>query len=561
MWACSTGGGESNPAARDSEREDSAPDTAVDTGETGGGSGAETGGETGEDSAPPGVDADGDGWTDTEGDCDDTRANVYPGAPDGCDALDQDCDGVAIPGGACGERWDPGVSASWVITGAWEDAGLETRGAAGATDSSGRAGAYLWLNAEHSSAGGLLPGALELAPAMTTASLPVWHGDPARDFIDLLKDAGDIDGDGLGDVSTGYGGDDAGSRDGNLYVLLGRPGGWPAGVSDIRDVADGWWTDQSGYLPYADHVPGADLDGDGHADLVLVTDDADVGVGWRPYLGGSGELPYGADVATVEIALTGTGSFTLGYYSTAVLPDLDGDGSDEIMVNDSNHVDGRGSILVVEGESLLGGLATIEDVGSYAYFIDPDAEGGGTGYFTERTRLADDLDGDGNPEISLARGFSDPDDDSGLVCTSLVLGGQVPEGELTAREYARVCPPEAVVAYESAWAFATDWLPDVDGDGLNDLLVYAWDGGDTRDRRVCFLRTSEIAAGGVYDDHAPEEACFWDSEPLLSDLTGDGLPEWIFSDDGYDDPTHGENAGRILIMEGFDIPFDDPSKW
>jgi hypothetical protein len=38
------------------------------------------------------VDADGDGFTPCEGDCDDTRASVYPSAPPVCDGLDNDCD-------------------------------------------------------------------------------------------------------------------------------------------------------------------------------------------------------------------------------------------------------------------------------------------------------------------------------------------------------------------------------------------------------------------------------------------------------------------------------------
>ena len=34
-------------------------------------------------------------WTATEaGDCDDTRAITYPGAPEQCDGLDNDCDGT-----------------------------------------------------------------------------------------------------------------------------------------------------------------------------------------------------------------------------------------------------------------------------------------------------------------------------------------------------------------------------------------------------------------------------------------------------------------------------------
>ena len=44
-------------------------------------------------------------------------------------------------------------------------------------------------------------------------------------------------------------------------------------------------------------------------------------------------------------------------------------------------------------------------------------------------------------------------------------------------------------------------------------------------------------------------------------LTSDGLPEWVFSDPDYDHPTYGTDAGRVMIVEGFDIPFDDASKW
>lgn len=47
--------------------------------------------EDGDDAA----DADGDGWTIGEGDCDDCDASVYPGAPEESetDGWDQDCDG------------------------------------------------------------------------------------------------------------------------------------------------------------------------------------------------------------------------------------------------------------------------------------------------------------------------------------------------------------------------------------------------------------------------------------------------------------------------------------
>jgi hypothetical protein len=40
----------------------------------------------------------GPGYVTTPGDCDDTRSIVYPGAPDVCDGLDNDCNGTIDPG-------------------------------------------------------------------------------------------------------------------------------------------------------------------------------------------------------------------------------------------------------------------------------------------------------------------------------------------------------------------------------------------------------------------------------------------------------------------------------
>ncbi len=68
----------------------------------GGKGGAETGtaagDEAGEDDPdPPAVDADGDGAVAAD-DCDDADPGVYPGAPEVCDGVDQDCDGIVDDG-------------------------------------------------------------------------------------------------------------------------------------------------------------------------------------------------------------------------------------------------------------------------------------------------------------------------------------------------------------------------------------------------------------------------------------------------------------------------------
>jgi len=49
----------------------------------------------GQDGTPDELDTDGDGVSICAGDCDDLEATTYPGASDGCDGIDSDCDGFA----------------------------------------------------------------------------------------------------------------------------------------------------------------------------------------------------------------------------------------------------------------------------------------------------------------------------------------------------------------------------------------------------------------------------------------------------------------------------------
>ena len=71
----------------------SGADGGGDPGSGGSGGGGTGSGGTGGEPDPLEVDDDQDGYTENEGDCDDTDPSITPGRVDGCDGVDEDCDG------------------------------------------------------------------------------------------------------------------------------------------------------------------------------------------------------------------------------------------------------------------------------------------------------------------------------------------------------------------------------------------------------------------------------------------------------------------------------------
>jgi hypothetical protein len=62
------------------------------------------------DEATASFDDDGDGWTERAGDCDDTRAATHPGAVEHGDGRDEDCDGAIDEGTGSGDDGEPNVA-------------------------------------------------------------------------------------------------------------------------------------------------------------------------------------------------------------------------------------------------------------------------------------------------------------------------------------------------------------------------------------------------------------------------------------------------------------------
>ncbi len=556
--------GKDSAAGTDSGGDSGIRDSGTDTGKPDSDSPAHTGdsdeppdsGEPCDDSdsaAEDGPDDDGDGYTDVNhggDDCDDARAHVYPGAPDACDGLDQDCDGETIPPGACAEVLGPELSAWVTITG--DEDHLDTRAVAPASPAS--AGGDAWLTWYTWGPLGRVSG-LGGGPKLRDSAAPSpadwagwWDEEDGTGWP-----AGDVDGDGISDLWQRW--EPSLDPPGAYLLTLGPVPDRLCGVTYLWDLADAMVqvTDYEVHDSATMIDAGVDLDGDGGADALFSLGKWD----------GSGEYYLVGGPALVnsngrEIADTfphvvrrddGVGS-PIG--SPQLVPDVDGDGLGDLLFQYDCEESG--------GVSLLGGdefsaaataTATINDL------LEPTC--GSTAqsdwyppriYELLPTDRATDADGDGYTDVVL---FHSPGDgsepESSLALVDLHDPGERALDDLVLRRLASLddSPAGASTEFQGAY-FAPA--------SIDDRWLAMRYGG------TCLYRVSDLPLGGIADKSELAAACMDDGDYTLEDiedLDGDGLPEWIWSDSRYQ--VDGLEVGQVLVVLGFDVPYDDPSKW
>lgn len=444
--------------------------------------------DTNPDTGP--IDADGDGSPAAD-DCDDSRADVYPGAVEVCrDGVDTNCDGLP---GDCAPRgvFSAGTADTVVdACGAWPEAivnlgdtqgdgvdeimfgpgGLSlvtaafpssVRGAVAVTDVetatgmiSGSGGNFGqgaiealgdtngdgytdFAMVEPTSPVSVYRGPLRVGMGYSNADAQVNIQSPTSGGLgEELALVDDLDGDGISELAIGDGYDWATATDGGgAFVFpVNLVGGWGAyeASTTIRGTAE---------EHFASGLAAADLDGDGLEELVGAASGSGLLYAFRSAAPGTT-----ADVADTSVFVD-VGSGT----SVCNLGDWTGDGLDDVAVGGTSTSDGFGRVWVVAGASMLAAPLAV---------VTGDAAGDGLG---DPVAGPGDVDGDGLGDLLVAA----PDTATGGNVWLLAGGqtGTLALGDAIVRIDAdaindRLGGPGALAA-----------LGDIDGDGLGDFAV------------------------------------------------------------------------------------------
>ena len=507
-------------------------------------------------------DRDGDGTPDDE-DCEPDDPAVHPGADEIClDGLDNDCDGGA---GSCRMEGDVALAdASARLLGdadvgavGWSFLGEDAVGPTGqsvliaglpAADASG-------IDAYGRKAGRVL---LYTGPISGTLSadggaFAELAGD--QDGLMLgyaLAAVGDIDSNGHPDFAIGVPGDDRGAvLGGSVGVVTG-----PVSSDSVQYFGDldlvGAGEVEGGFFGGA-LAGGGDVDGNGWADLVV--GEPSVGVlsrsdGFREpttflhgrvllYDSSEGLGMFDDPVATLE----GSEDTWLAGAAVALLPDVDGDGRDEVAAGayaDSTQATFGGAAFVFAGPVEGSFDLELADV-----VVRGEVENEVLGYSIGG---AGDLDGDGLQDWFT--GSPGVEDATGVL--SVFLG--LPSGPVSSVD-AELHVAGSEVGQATGTQAAS--VGDFDGDGADDLVVAAvgWAAKDADPTGTACLFYGPLAAGTLTLDAA--DACIRgeDSSAGLGyrlaggeDLDGDGWPDLLVASTGQ--TVEDEVLGAVYLFSG-----------
>jgi hypothetical protein len=392
----------------------------------------------------------------------------------------------------------------------------------GAPDYDNGQGGEGWAFVYHGSASGLSP-----TPNWTAES-----NQASAQFGVSVAGAGDVNGDGYGDVIVGAQGFDNGqSQEGRAYVYRGSVAGLATSPA---------WTaesDQAGSSFGHSVATAGDVNGDGFADVIVGAHNFANGQSTegRAYVYQGSTLGLATSPAwTAESNQIGA---KFGQ-SVATAGDVNGDGYSDVIVGAPEYENGQtdeGRAFVYHGSA--GSLAT-----SPVWTAESNQSSADFGI---SVATAGDVNGDGFSDVIVgALRYDNGETEEGRAF--------VYHGSAAGLSIIPAWTSESDQAY-AGFGYSVATTGDVNGDGFSDVIVGAlyFDGGQTNEGRAYVYHGSPggLATLPVWIAESNQEGAFlgW-SVGTAGDVNGDGFSDVIVGAPGYD---NGEtDEGRALVYHG-----------
>ena len=382
--------------------------------------------------------------------------------------------------------------------------------------------------------------------AAGVSASPAWMAEGDQEianFAYTAASAGDVNGDGYGDVIVGALGYDNGETDeGRAYVYHGSAGGLAA--------IPAWTTesDQTAALFGFSVASAGDVNGDGYADVIVSAEAYDNGETDE----GRAYVYHGsaAGLSTIPAwtAESNQGSAFFGY-SVATAGDVNGDGYADVIV---------GTQVFDNGQTNEGG--------AFAYYGSPTglatspawtAEGDqANANFGVSVATAGDVNGDGYADVVVGAHFYDNvESNEGRAFAYYGSAAGLSTGAGWTAESDQV---------GASFGVSVATAGDVNGDGYSDVIVGArfYDNGESNEGRafVYYGAAAGPATTAAWTGESDQaEAEFGTSIATAGDVNGDGYSDVIVGAPRYDNG--GTDEGRAFVYLGSQAGLATSAAW